>query len=210
MIYDIHTHHFPSENGTAIVQLTPHILTPSKENYHSVGLHPWDIKEDWKTQMAKVAVAALHPLVLMLGEAGLDKKNANASIETQIEVFREHITLSELLHKPLIIHCVKSIDEVLSIRKETKTTRPWIIHGFRGGVKQWEQLTRAGLYVSIGKHYDAELIRHLSPQHLLLESDDSTELDAVYKSISDDTGLSVPELRDQVMRNILRLLGHEA
>ena len=205
MIHDIHTHHHPDTPGTAIVQLVPDAFSLQPKYYYSVGLHPWSISEDWKTQMAKVAIIALHPQVLMIGEAGLDKKNGSAPMELQLEVFREHIRLSELLHKPLIIHCVKSIDEILSIRKETKATRPWILHGFRGGIEQWKQLSKTGLHISIGKHYNTELIKQLPLQQLLIESDDSTEIDKIYNSISRDTGITVFELQQFVRSNIFRL-----
>ena len=210
MIYDIHTHHHPAVPGTAVVQLTPDAFSPLPEHFYSVGLHPWDISNDWRTQMAKLLVMALHTHVLMIGETGLDKKNSPASMETQLEVFREHIRLSELIRKPLIIHCVKAFDELLATRKETKATLPWIVHGFRGGVEQWQQLSRAGLHVSLGKHYDTELIKHLPLHQLLLESDDTTELDTVYDRASHDTGISIPELRAHVGNNLLRLLRHEA
>ena len=210
MIYDIHTHHHPAAPGTAVVQLTPDAFSPLPEHFYSVGLHPWDISNDWRTQMAKLLVMALHTHVLMIGETGLDKKNSPASMETQLEVFREHIRLSELIRKPLIIHCVKAFDELLATRKETKATLPWIVHGFRGGVEQWQQLSRAGLHVSLGKHYDTELIKHLPLHQLLLESDDTTELDTVYDRASHDTGISIPELRAHVGNNLLRLLRHEA
>lgn len=210
MIYDIHTHHHPAAPGTAVVQLTPDAFSPLPEHFYSVGLHPWDISNDWRTQMAKLLVMALHTHVLMIGETGLDKKNSPASMETQLEVFREHIRLSELIRKPLIIHCVKAFDELLAIRKETKATLPWIVHGFRGGVEQWQQLSRAGLHVSLGKHYDTELIKQLPLHQLLLESDDTTELDTVYDHASHDTGISIPELRAHVGNNLLRLLRHEA
>lgn len=210
MIYDIHTHHHPAVPGTAVVQLTPDAFSPLPEHFYSVGLHPWHISNDWRTQMAKLLVMALHTHVLMIGETGLDKKNSPASMETQLEVFREHIRLSELIRKPLIIHCVKAFDELLAIRKETKATLPWIVHGFRGGVEQWQQLSRAGLHVSLGKHYDTELIKHLPLHQLLLESDDTTELNTVYDRASHDTGISIPELRAHVGNNLLRLLRHEA
>lgn len=208
MIYDLHTHHYPGSPNTAIVQLTPDSPSPQFGHYYSVGLHPWSISENWRTQMAKVAVIALHPQVLMLGEAGLDKKNGTAAIELQMEVLREHVKLSELLHKPLIIHCVKAFDEILSIRKETKATQPWIIHGFRGGIEQWKQLSHAGIYVSIGHHYNAELIKQLPLQHLLIESDETTEIDSVYEHISHDTSISTLELKQIAGNNILHLFDH--
>ena len=205
MIYDIHTHHHPITPGEAIVQLTPNAFRPKPTHYYSVGLHPWDIRPDWRLQMAKLAVMALHAHVLMIGETGLDKKNGTAPMEQQIAVFREHIRLSELIRKPLIVHCVKAFDELLAIHKESKATQPWVIHGFRGGIKQWEQLTHAGLHISIGRHHHAELLKALAPHQLLLESDDFDNLSAIYDLASECTGITVDDLKHYVATNIHHL-----
>lgn len=206
MIYDIHTHQHPITPGEAIVQLTPEAFHPKPEHYYSVGLHPWDICSDWRILMAKVAVMALHTHVLMIGETGLDKINCNAPIELQMEVFREHIRLSELIRKPLIVHCVKAVDELIAIRKESKATQPWIIHGFRGGIEQWQQLTRAGLHISIGRYHNAELIKSLSPQQFLLESDNFDCINTIYDLASESTGMAVLEIKQHVATNIHHLL----
>lgn len=206
MIHDIHTHHHAALPGEAIEQLTPDAFYPQPGCYYSVGLHPWDISDSWRTQMAGLLVKALHTHVLMIGECGLDKRNGTAPLELQMEVLREHVRLSELIRKPLIVHCVKAFDELLAIRKEMKATLPWIIHGFRGGVEQWQQLTRAGLHVSIGQHYDAALIRHLPPRQLLIESDEATDLEAIYAAISQDTGIAIEELKRHVATHIHHLL----
>ena len=205
MIYDIHTHHHPIPPGEAIVQLTPDAFRPKPIHYYSVGLHPWDIRPDWRLQMAKLAVMALHAHVLMIGETGLDKKNGTAPMEQQMAVFREHIRLSELIRKPLIVHCVKAFDELLAIHKESKATQPWVIHGFRGGIKQWEQLTHAGLHISIGRHHHAELLKALAPHQLLLESDDFDNLSAIYDLASECTGITVDDLKHHVATNIHHL-----
>ena len=206
MIYDVHTHHHPATPGEAIVQLTPDAFHPQPGHLYSVGLHPWDIRDGWRTQMAKLLTMALHTHVVMIGETGLDKKNGSAPMELQMEVFREHVHLSELIRKPLIVHCVKAFDELLAIRKETRATLPWIIHGFRGGVEQWHQLTRAGLHVSIGQHHDLALIKELTPQYTLLESDDNGDIGTTYNLVSECTGLEEADLKHYVATNILRLL----
>ena len=206
MIHDIHTHHHPNTPGEAIVQLMPDTFYPQQGHFYSVGLHPWEIKDDWRTQMAILLIKALHPQVAMIGEAGIDKKKGSAPIEVQMEVFREHVRLSELLRKPLIIHCVKGIDEVLAIRKEFKATLPWVIHGFRGGIEQWQQLSRVGLSVSIGEHYDEELVKELPLSQLFIESDDRGDLAATYNLVSKTKRVEVSELAQHVAANIYSLL----
>ena len=206
MIRDIHTHHYPNTSGEAIVQLMPDAFYPQQGHFYSVGLHPWEIKDDWRTQMAGLLVKALHPQVAMIGETGIDKKNGAAPLEVQMEVFREHVRLSELLRKPLIIHCVKGFDEVLAIRKEMKVALPWLIHGFRGGIEQWQQLSRAGLLVSIGEHYDEELVKELPLSQLFIESDERGDLVAIYNLVSETKHVEASELAQHVAANIYSLL----
>lgn len=184
----------------------PDAFYPQQGHFYSVGLHPWEIKDDWRTQMAGLLVKALHPQVAMIGETGIDKKNGAAPLEVQMEVFREHVRLSELLRKPLIIHCVKGFDEVLAIRKEMKATLPWLIHGFRGGIEQWQQLSRAGLLVSIGEHYDEELVKELPLSQLFIESDERGDLQTIYNLVSETKHVEASELAQHVAANIYSLL----
>jgi TatD DNase family protein len=206
MIYDLHTHHHPDNPGEAIVQLPLNAFHLRRGHFYSVGLHPWDIGSDWRTQMAGLLVKALHPQVVMIGEAGIDKKKSLVSVEVQMEVFREHVRLSELVRKPLVVHCVKGIDEVLFIRKEMRATLPWVIHGFRGGIEQWQQLTRAGVYVSIGGHYQEELVRELPLSQLFIESDELGDSAIAYGLVSETKQMDSLELSQHVAKNIYGLL----
>ena len=206
MIFDIHTHHHPATPGEAIVQLTPDGFYPQRGHFYSVGLHPWNIGDDWRMQAGKLLLMALHPQVVMIGETGIDKKNGAATIEQQLEVFREHVRLSELIRKPLIVHCVKGVDEILSVRKEMKATLPWVIHGFRGGVELWGQLCRAGLYVSIGLRHNPSLINEVPLSSLLLESDEQETIDATYNLVQECIGVDESMLRYHVATNIHHLL----
>ena len=205
-IYDLHTHHHPDEAGTALVQLTPSHFAPRPQHYYSVGLHPWTITDHWRVQMAQLYVMAQHPQVLLIGEAGIDKRRASAPLALQIDVMREHIHLSELVGKPLLIHCVKGVDELLALRKEQPITQPWILHGYRGGVEQWRQLTRAGIMVSLGERYDEALIQEIPLDLLLLESDESPSVTTTYAQVSASTAVSEQALRETVSHNIHRLL----
>ena len=80
-----------------------------------------------------------------------------------------------------------------------------VFHGFRGGIKQWEQLTHAGLHISIGRNHHAELLKALAPHQLLLESDDFDNLSAIYDLASECTGITVDDLKHHVATNIHHL-----
>ncbi len=205
-LYDIHTHDFPEEPGTAVVQLTPTAYCTYPGHAYSVSLHPWDIEDDWRVQMAKVAVIAMQPHVLAIGEAGLDKKKSPVPMEVQMEVFREHVRLSEMLHKPLIVHCVKAVDELLAIRKEMGVKHPWVLHGYRGGPEQAEQLRKQGIYVSLGLDYNTETLLDMPFKYLLLESDTYGDVNVLYKLVSEDMEADEQSVRSLVAKNIVAFL----
>lgn len=132
----------------------------------SVGLHPWDVAEDWREKVEEVSAAVRTDNVWTLGECGLDKVHGNA-MPMQIEAFRAQIALSEAVGKPMIIHCVKAFDKLLALRHELiaqcrhkgHEPQPWVIHGFRGKPEQAKQLMTKGLLFSFGHHYHVETLR---------------------------------------------------
>lgn len=188
LLIDIHTHTAPSVPGTAIV---------------SGGIHPWHIDDGWKDTFARYAEEAKGHLCI--GESGLDKVKG-PDLELQREVFVAHIQLSERLGKPLVIHCVKAMQEVLALKKEMQPTQPWIIHGFRGNPQQAAQYRQAGLHLSFGLHFNAETLRSTPMEDLLAESDED-DIQAVYRAHSQCLGQSIEQLQRQVSANILRILG---
>ena len=132
---DIHAHQLPQIPGTAIVNRYPDTFVPEAGQWYSVGMHPWHIPTAAtpavRHEMDILASLAGHPQVLAVGEAGLDKL-ADTPQAVQIEVFEYQARLSMELGKPLVIHLVKSMDELLKLKRQIKPTNPWIIHGFRG------------------------------------------------------------------------------
>ena len=87
-----------------------------------------------------------------------------------------------------------------------KVAMLWVLHGFRGGVEQWRQLSRAGIRVSIGEHYDEALIREIPLTELLIESDEAICVNDIYERVAADINVDAQELRNQVWHNIYQLL----
>ena len=61
-----------------------------------------------------------------------------------------------LIHKPLIIHQVKALQEILYLKKKFHPAQPWLIHGFRGKPELAQQLLATGIDLSFGVHYNEE------------------------------------------------------
>lgn len=175
----------------------------SPEPYCSVGLHPWHINAEWKSEMDKVRAAATAKNVLFIGETGLDKLRG-ADPKLQETIFIEHIRISESVGKPLIIHCVKAFDEIIALRKKTRPQQQWIIHGFRGKPQQARQLLDNGFQLSFGEHFNADSLALAFHRHYLwLETDESPHsIDEIYEAASKSLNISSTVLEQEISSNI--------
>jgi TatD DNase family protein len=148
-------------------------LSPSyfnKQQWLSVGLHPWFLTEEWQKDFLHVRRWAMVPQVKAIGEAGLDRLSKSPC---QHEAFLAHVELSEEIKKPLLIHCVKAVDEIIKIHRSMDPKQPWIFHGFRGKPQQAEQLLKEGFYLSFGEHFNLASVQICPADKLCMETDDS-------------------------------------
>lgn len=166
-IEDIHTH---SLRPNAIINSTPIDFNPQTGYYYSIGIHPWDSAETTRSLLTELDRLAMHPSILAIGECGIDKLRG-AEAQRQIEIFTHHIHLAERLQKPLIIHSVKSYNEIIELHKAIKPTVAWIIHGFRANPTIATELLKCGIYLSYGNKYNPESLKVTPRTHLLLETD---------------------------------------
>ena len=197
--FDLHTHNEAADSKYSILNSNRAI----EERYTSVGLHPWDITEDWEKDLLRITELAKSRNVIAIGECGIDKLKSTANLTTQITVFQAHARLSEETRKPLIIHCVKGIDEITRLYKELNPTQAWIIHGFRGKPQQAQQITGCGLYISFGEHFNAESIKATPLDRMFIESDESTlPIADIYSAIAKTKDMEVEALQQSISANI--------
>lgn len=198
MLIDIHTHRI-TNNASDIVSISADDYTPHIKAC-SIGIHPWHISPNWQDQIDRIRNLASAPNVYMIGECGLDNVRLTASTEEQETVFRHHIDISEQARKPLIIHCVKSIDRLIAIKKQIQPQQTWILHGFRGKPQQAVQLLAQGIELSFGPHFnDKSLLASYQQHRLWLETDDSTSTIAeVYDQASQSLGTSIESLKNLI------------
>ena len=205
-ILDIHTHVLPQVPGTALVCIGCGPL-PEKEEGHwfSAGLHPWDVTEDFDNQISALETLLANPGVLAIGECGFDTLKG-PSHDLQEQAFVSQVQLSEQFRKPMILHVVRDFDSVIRLRKQLKPTQPWLIHGFRGGPEQMNQLYAQGILVSFGLKHNPESLKAVPSERLFLETDGVGPISQV---ISDAATLRVtsPEtIQKQITQNATNLL----
>jgi len=145
-----------------------------------------------------------------VGEAGLDAVRG-AKPEVQKDVFVKHINLSEEYERPLVIHCVKAYNEILSLRKSSRASQPWILHGFNNSFQMMKQMTDAGIFISLG----ADLLKSKKLQQvcrevpagmLFFENDVSgTDIKTTYRKAAVVRDMSIEELKDLVYEDFIKI-----
>jgi TatD DNase family protein len=153
--------------------------------WQSVGLHPWYLKSEYANALPLNLIRAAHfRNVLAIGECGLDNR-CDTPKDLQRRVFIAQVELAKQIRKPLIIHCVRAFDELLSILGKYQVSVPVIFHGFRHSTMLAEKIMDQGYLLSFGRHLlmpsVAEVFRKLPADRVFLESDDSdVKIDDIY------------------------------
>ena len=185
---DIHTHSLIQlPEAWSVYSVHADNFRGTNHSPFSIVVHPWYI-DDISTQLSVVEkVALLDTNCVAIGETGIDKLRG-VSQDIQIKVFRQQVLIAEQAKKPVIIHCVRSIDQLIGLKNELNPIMPWILHGYRGNSIQAVQLQKSGFYVSLGvgwlkrPYAFAEIVRSLDAERLFFESDegDSNDIPELY------------------------------
>ncbi len=201
MFIDLHTHN-AEHDGRCIKIVSSNTVTSAANTLFSAGIHPWGISDSWQEDIQRIAAIAGDKRVVAIGECGIDKIKSLAGIETQKEVLKAHIAISEKEEKPLILHCVKGFDSIIALHKESRPRQAWIIHGFRGKPEQAAQLLREGFYLSYGEKHNHDSLVAMPLDRLFIESDTSTtSIGEIYHSIAMELGTSTEALMAATQEN---------
>lgn len=210
MLKDIHTHRFTDSAPEEVLLSCPVLKKeiPAEVVYLSAEIHPWHLTaENLSCQIERMENMLSDSRVLALGEVGLDKLT-ECPYPIQIKAFEEIVSISEAYGKPLIIHCVKSVDELIAIRKKMRPALPWIMHGFRGKPQQADSLLRHGFYLSFGEHYNSQVMKEIPIERLFLETDESNApIDELYNRAAAIRHISAEELKLAVLHNVNNVFG---
>lgn len=185
--YNFHTHRPARSKDERVIQ----------DGTDTWGIHPWHATADFLFD---------NPNALAIGECGLDRVCATPW-EIQLAAFEKCIALSEELHKPLFLHCVRALDDCLLLRRRLSAQEVWVYHGFRGNARKMKQALDAGLFISFGFHYVEDSLKACPIDHLLLETDeDERPIQQLYNQVALLRGISLETLCQQMEANYHRLI----
>ena len=185
----------------------------------SPGIHPWYLSSGTLDRQAEwlESLLAGDARVLAVGESGLDRL-CGTPFDVQQEAFRISVSLSERYRIPLVIHAVKSFNELVACKKEANPSQPWIIHGFRGkkelaappGTEIYRVNTAyPGIHtinLSVGDKFNAEAVKIVPSGRLLAETDDKDcNISEVVRKLAEVRGETCQALRTVLSLNAAHL-----
>ena len=126
------------------VKTTHAVLALSREYpgyaYPMIGLHPEEVKEDWKEQLAELRKMQISDFIA-IGEIGLDYYWSREFEHEQLEAFEEQVKWSVETRLPLMIHCRKAQNEMVHLLRQYQKDLPGgVFHCFTGNQKEAEEL----------------------------------------------------------------------
>ena len=90
--------------------------------YPMVGLHPEEVRDDWREQVDRIEALLDDPAVrrevIAIGEVGIDYYWSRDYASEQIEALERQVQLAVRHRLPLMIHCRKGQQELVHLLKK--------------------------------------------------------------------------------------------
>lgn len=193
--------------------------------YPMVGLHPEEVKADWKEQLKKIeaildehltAVDGLNGIkyksdYIAIGEIGLDFYWSREFEKEQLEAFEKQVEWSYETGLPLMIHCRKAQNEMLHILRKWKNKLPGgVFHCFTGNQQEAKELLEYDNFVlGIGgvstfksSHLREDLPAAVPLERIVLETDSPYMAPVPYRGKRNESAFVV-----QVMKTLATAYG---
>jgi TatD DNase family protein len=118
--------------------------------YPMLGLHPEDVKTDWQEVLSQIKTYFLQGGVkpIAVGEVGLDFYWSREFEQEQLLAFEEQVRWAVEWQLPLMIHCRKAQNEMVTILKRYKDQLPGgVFHCFTGNEIEAKELLQFDRFV---------------------------------------------------------------
>ncbi len=197
--------------------------------FATVGMHPHDAKDVSEQDFERLQRLAADPIVVAVGETGLDFYYDHSPRDLQIKVFARFIHMARALQLPLIVHDRDAHREIAELLKsEGGESLRGVIHCFTGDYDDAKTFLDRGFYLSFSgilTFKNAEPLRaaarRLPLDRLLVETDAPYLAPAphrgkrnepafvlhVAETLATVKGLSLPEVAAATCRNTRELFG---
>src|SRR5712691_5131674 len=128
--------------------------------FATAGMHPHDAAAFDRHEGARIEELLSHPLVLAVGECGLDFFRMRSPREDQERCLRAHIALSNESGKPMIVHVRDAWPEALRVFDEGGAEHV-VIHCVSGDTEIAEECVARGYWISFAGNITYPKNEHL-------------------------------------------------
>ena len=190
--------------------------------YLMSGLHPTDVKENFKQELEFVVNSLKSHSYVAIGEIGIDLYWDKTYLKQQQHAFEFQIRLAIKNDLPIVIHCREAFDEIFEILdKENCSKLRGVFHCFTGTLKQANRAIKLGFKLGIGgvvtfKNGGIDkFLSQIDLKHIVLETDspylapvpfrgkrnESSYIVYVIDKLSEIYGLSKEEIASVTTKN---------
>ena len=149
-----------------------------KNCFAMMGLHPCNVKGDYKEELAVLKAHLDTNDYCAVGEIGMDLYWDKTFLEEQKDALRTQIRWAKEKSLPIAIHCRDAFEEIFEILEEEKGEQlRGIFHCFSGTLEQAHQAINLNFHLGIGgvvtfkKAGLDKVIAQVDLKHLVLETD---------------------------------------
>lgn len=122
--------------------------------YFALGFHPLFIEENWKQGAEKllerIPQALASKKCVAIGECGLDFYFGREQESQQKMLLAEQVRIANQFQLPVILHCRKAHQDMISLLKQHRPLYGGVIHGFSGSYQQAMDYINLGLKIGVG------------------------------------------------------------
>lgn len=168
----------PNVDSESIDAVLASVNTYPNMCFPMLGLHPCSVKENYKSELAKIEEVISDTKIYAIGEIGIDLYWDKSTLAWQQDAFRTQINWAKSLGLPIDIHCREAFDEIFEILDDMKDEKLFgIFHCFTGTLEQAHRAIELGFKLGIGgvvtfkkAGLDA-VVKEIDLQHIVLETD---------------------------------------
>jgi TatD DNase family protein len=188
-----------------------------------MGLHPVYVKGNYKDELALVEQWLAKQKFYAIGEIGLDYYWDKTFVDQQLEAFETQIDWALQYDLPIVIHSRESTQACIDVVKKKQNGKlKGIFHCFSGTDDEAKQIIDLGLYLGIGgvvtfkKATLAEVVKNVSLEHIVLETDAPYLAPVPYRGKRNESGYipliatKIAELKDADIADVATITTQNA
>lgn len=147
--------------------------------YAAIGYHPNDCKDLSDDDLERLENMMDEPVVVALGEIGLDYYWDSVEHDIQKEFFIKQIRIAKKKNKPIIIHNREATKDVYDILKnEDISNIGGVMHSYSSSPEMAKEFIKLNMMISISgvvtfknNKKTQEVVKEIDLDHLLIETD---------------------------------------